>query len=260
MKTKTKVITGIFVILLSATLAVSVYQVVKDLSQQKKGKEDFAELLELCEITEQLQTTPETTASPDVTTEPEPGTTIRHDVAVLRKRNTDCIAWISIPDTEISYPVMHTPSEPQRYLRLNFDCKYSVSGVPFMDYRCTEESTNCIVYGHNMKNGTMFADLRFYTDKTFANKHPEILWETGTDSHVYSIYAVATVKKTDSWYNFIDADTEEEFKQQIVTLKSKALYTTDVEPIFGEKILTLSTCYGSEKNGRLIVVAVEKQS
>lgn len=256
MKTKTKVITSIFVILLSATLAVSVYQVVKDLSQQKKEEDDFAELQELCQITE--QPTPETTAEPDVTTEAEPDAAVKHDVTMLRKRNTDCIAWISIPDTEISYPVMHTPSEPQRYLRLNFDRKYSVSGVPFMDYRCTEESTNCIVYGHNMKNGTMFADLISYTDKSFCETHPEILWETGTDSHVYSIYAVATVKKTDSWYNFIDADTEEEFKQQIVTLKSKALYTTDVEPIFGEKILTLSTCYGSEKNGRLIVVAVEK--
>lgn len=258
MKTKTKVITSIFVILLSATLAVSVYQVVKDLSQQKKEEDDFAELQELCQITE--QPTPETTAEPDVTTEAEPDAAVKHDVTMLRKRNTDCIAWISIPDTEISYPVMHTPSEPQRYLRLNFDRKYSVSGVPFMDYRCTDESANFVVYGHHMKNGTMFADLRFYTDKTFANKHPDILWETETDSHVFSVYAAATVNKTDSWYGFIDVDTENDFIRQIDSLKSKSLYTTENEPRFGEKLLTLSTCYGSSKDGRLIVVAVEKQS
>lgn len=254
MKTKTKVITSIFVILLSATLAVSVYQVVKDLSQQKKEEDDFAELQELCQITE--QPTPETTAEPDVTTEAEPDAAVKHDVTMLRNRNTDCIAWISIPDTEISYPVMHTPSEPQRYLRLNFDRKYSVSGVPFMDYRCTDESSNSIVYGHNMKNGTMFADLIFYTDKSFCETHPIIQWETGTEIRYYTIYAVAAVNKVDAWYSFIDADTEQEFADRIRTLKSKSLYTTDNEPRFGKKLLTLSTCYGSGKDGRLIVVGI----
>lgn len=255
MKTKTKTIVGIFILLLSAALAVSVYQVWSNHSQQKKDKDDFTELQEICEIAKPTQTTPETAENPAENSESD---ALRHDVSQLRKINSDCIAWISIPDTEISYPVMHSPTEPQRYLRQNFYREYSISGVPFLDYRCTSDSANLVVYGHHMKNGTMFADLISYTDKSFCEKHPTIQWETETEIRYYTIYAVAAVSKTDSWYSFIDADTEDEFKEQIASLKSKALYVTDNEPMYGEQLLTLSTCYGSGDDGRLIVIGAER--
>ena len=73
--------------------------------------------------------------------------------------NNDCFGWLSISGTNINYPVMHTPNNPQEYLHKNFYGEYSQNGVPFLDSRCAEDSSNLIVYGHNMNNGTMFADL-----------------------------------------------------------------------------------------------------
>ena len=65
---------------------------------------------------------------------------------------------------KIAYPVMHTPSNPQKYLNKNFYGEYSYSGTPFLDSRCSADSTNLIIYGHHMNNGTMFADLCNYTE------------------------------------------------------------------------------------------------
>lgn len=73
---------------------------------------------------------------------------------------------------------MHTPSDPQKYLRRNFYGKYSQSGVPFLDGRCDLQSTNLIIYGHNMKNGTMFSDLKKYVDRDFLNAHRTVKFET----------------------------------------------------------------------------------
>ena len=69
----------------------------------------------------------------------------------LFAQNSDCIGWLCIPDTQLSYPVMHTPDNPQKYLRRSFYGEYSQSGVPFLDWRCGLQSDHLIVYGHNMK-------------------------------------------------------------------------------------------------------------
>lgn len=79
-----------------------------------------------------------------------------HSISELTSMNSDCFGWISIKGTNINYPVMHTPDNPQMYLNRNFYCEYSFSGVPFLDGRCSADSTNLIIYGHHMNNGTMF--------------------------------------------------------------------------------------------------------
>ena len=84
----------------------------------------------------------------------------------LFEANGDCIGWICIPNTAVNYPVMFTPEEPQKYLRKNFEGEYSVSGIPFLDGASTPECDNLIVYGHNMKNGTMFSDVTQYRDNS----------------------------------------------------------------------------------------------
>ena len=91
-----------------------------------------------------------------------------HSISELISMNSECFGWISIAGTNINYPVMHTPSNPQKYLNKNFYGEYSYSGTPFLDSRCSADSTNLIIYGHHMNNGTMFADLCNYTNiRTF---------------------------------------------------------------------------------------------
>lgn len=155
------------------------------------------------------------------------------DVSALVQQNDDCIGWISIPDTNIDYPVMHTPDDPEYYLRRNFKGKYSAMGVPFMDYRCKLNGDHLIVYGHNMLNGTMFSNLKYFLKESYRSAHPEIYFDTVEGRSVYEITLVKRVSNVDEWYR-------------------------NLHPSDGKKYLTLSTCYGDEED-RLIIVSVKKE-
>lgn len=178
----------------------------------------------------------------------------------LFKKNSECIGWVYIKDTPIDYPVMHTPDDPKKYLYMNFEKEYSSSGTPFLDGRCNINSDNCIIYGHNMRNGQLFASLKEYVDSTYCEKHPEVEFETVNGNNVYKIFAVVSLKESDDWYNFVDAPNHKNFKNNVSTIMKKALYTTGIKPKYGQQMVTLSTCYGSDKDGRLIIVAVNTNS
>ena len=91
-----------------------------------------------------------------------------HDLAALHEQNPDIVGWIKIDDTRVDYPVMWTPDDPEFYLRRNFQKEDSVAGTPFLDAASTMPgSSNWLIYGHNMKNGTMFHDTLKYEDKAF---------------------------------------------------------------------------------------------
>lgn len=260
--------------LLSAVTALSGVMIGREISDRQKEKEDFSALAALVyrpPATEAEMTESPATAAPakETTTRPEsePSTTAeesesepsRRNLAPLYAQNMDFFGWLCISGTEIDYPVMHTPSDPQKYLRRNFDGKYSVSGVPFLDYRCSAESDNLIVYGHNMKNGTMFGTLKKFTDSKFLEAHPVIELETADECAYYEIFAVITVKKIDDWYSFIDAENEAEYTEWIELIRSKAILTADTVPAYGRRLLTLSTCHGSAGDGRLLVVAMAQE-
>lgn len=108
-----------------------------------------------------------------------------------------------------------------------------------------------------MKNGTMFSSLRNYTDPAFCAVHPVIEFQTADGAEQYTVFAVAAVQKNDDWYSFIHAAGSENFSEQTAAILQKSLYDTGVTPVYGQQIITLSTCYGSGKNGRLIVAAVK---
>lgn len=180
-----------------------------------------------------------------------------HSVSDLLSMNPDCFAWISIAGTNISYPVMHTPDNPQKYLNKSFYGEYSQSGVPFLDSRCTEDSSNLIVYGHNMNNGTMFADLCNYTDYSYFTQHPTVVLETKNGVSVYTVFAVMKVKVDDDWYRFITADTKRDYDSKIKYAKTHSMYDTRITPEYSKQLITLSTCYGGNSDNRILVLAVE---
>ena len=180
-----------------------------------------------------------------------------HSVADLLSMNPDCFGWLSIAGTNINYPVMHTPNNPQEYLHKNFYGEYSQSGVPFLDLRCAEDSSNLIVYGHNMNNDTMFADLCNYSDYSYFTQHPTVVLETKNGILVYTVFAVMKVKADDDWYRFITADTKRDYDSKINYAKTHSLYDTRITPEYSKQILTLSTCYGGNSDNRILVLAVE---
>ena len=176
------------------------------------------------------------------------------------EQNADCIGWICIPGTAVDYPLMHTPEDSEKYLRKDFYGAYSINGVPFLDGRCSLESANLIIYGHNMKNGTMFGSLKNYTDASYYAEHPTIELETAAGKALYTIFSVMKVQKEDAWYRFLIVDTETDFLHQIRYARECALYDTGIIPTYGQQLLTLSTCYGSSGgDGRLLIVAAKTE-
>ena len=158
MRTRNKPTLIFFCLLLSAAVLAGV-NIYTELKERQKEKEDFAAVSQIAEPTvTAAQTESELTERPAA----------ERNIQALITENADCIGWLSIDGTTISYPVMHTPSDPQKYLRRNFYGKYSQSGVPFLDGRCDLQNSNLIIYGHNMRNGTMFSDLKRYIRTGFA--------------------------------------------------------------------------------------------
>lgn len=222
MRTRNKLVLIFFCLLLSAAAVLAGVKIYSELREQQKEKEDFAVVSQIAEPTV-------TTAQTE--SEPAEQSAAERNIQALIAENSDCIGWLSIDGTNISYPVMHTPSEPQKYLRRNFYGRYSQSGVPFLDGRCNLQSTNLIIYGHNMKNGTMFSDLKKYVDRDFLNAHRTVKFEMVDGIRYYTVAEVLKTNTSDAWYNRITAE--------------------------GGRRLVLSTCYGSGKDGRLLIIAAE---
>ena len=163
----------------------------------------------------------------------------------------------------IDYPVMQTPADPNYYLKHDFERNYTDYGFSFMQADCDAlaPSDNLIIYGHNMKDGSMFADLAKYRSKDFWQSHKTVWFDTALGSSAYEVFAVIhTTVQADAadafpFYRFVDAASTEEFADYVSACKARALYDTGISAEYGDKLLTLSTCDNITDNGRLLVIA-----
>ena len=181
----------------------------------------------------------------------------------LYLENADMVGWIQIEGTGIDYPVMQTPADPNYYLKHDFEKHYTDYGCPFMQADCDAQapSDNLIIYGHNMKDGSMFADLAKYRSKDFWQAHKTVWFDTALGNCAYEIFAVThtTVQADDAdafpFYRFVNAATPEDFADYVSACQARALYDTGISAEYGDKLLTLSTCDNITDNGRLLVIA-----
>lgn len=232
MRTRNKPVLIFFCLLLSAAAVLSGINIYSELRQQQKEKEDFKTVAEIAELPmTEAPAESVTDTETETSAEPTEQSATEHNIPALIAVNGDCIGWLSIDGTSISYPVMYTPSEPQKYLRRSFYGQYSQSGVPFLDGRCSTVGGNLIIYGHNMKNGTMFSDLKKYVNIEYLNTHRTVKFETVDGSRYYTVTEVLKTNTSNAWYNRITCEDG--------------------------RHLILSTCYGSGKDGRLLIIAAE---
>ena len=211
------------------------------------------------EETVPTQTEPETVE----VTDPKTGQTrlILPEFEALYTMNSDIVGWMSIPCIEVDYPVMHTPNNPEYYLRRNFDKKKNTRGCLFVQADCDVfgPSDNITIYGHRMRDGTMFGKLNKFCSKSYRDENPYIFFDTLTERHTYEIMSVflttASVGEGFRYHAFVEAETEAEFDTFVKQCKKLALYDSGVEAEYGDKLICLSTCEYSQTNGRLVVVA-----
>ncbi len=188
--------------------------------------------------------------------------------------NPDWIGWLKIEDTNFSYPVMKRQGDSEYYLHRDFDGNYSFYGTPFLDSRCTLESDNCIIYGHNINGGRMFGQLLAYTDENYYRKHSEIKLRAEEKRRKYEIVSVIQTNTTSPVYHFTEVGNWEEYSGYVHTILSNSLYHTKLgdkmereqeeetlEEFFHKyQFLTLSTCRSwAGHNARLLVVAAREK-
>lgn len=180
----------------------------------------------------------------------------------LKSLNEDVVGWLEIKGTAINYPVMYTPDRPQYYLNRNFYKEYSISGTPFLDEELELEplSDNLIIYGHNMKNGSMFHTLVNYKEQTFWEQNQQITFETHKEQYIYDIFAVINVnvdtQDAQIIYTTQSFQYEKQFKQYMEAIKRNEFYQTGIEPTYGSQLITLSTCETGKDNERILVIGV----
>ena len=194
----------------------------------------------------------------------------------LLAQNADAVGYISIPGTKVNYPIVQRRNEEdgnEYYLDKSFNLEPSKAGSIYLDYRndfdrvedgrrVCENSTNLVVYGHNMDNLSMFGSLKNYrNDWGYYSKHPLITLCSNYQTYTYKIFAFfiidgedETETKFDCW-NTLNFNSEEEFYNYVNSAKRRALQLNGVDVQYGDQLLTLFTCSGIFDEARLVVMA-----
>lgn len=200
---------------------------------------------------------------------------------MLLKQNKDIAGWLKIEGTDVDYPVLKDPGEipagieyygneaytaNEFYLHHALNGNYEFAGSLYMDYRNdfggveSRQSENIVIYGHNMANNTMFGSLRRYRqDPTYYRQYPFIEFSSNYEDYTYVV--VAWLITGGNWYSdFIywdmeELDSEEDFNYYMDCVREKQLGDTGIDVKYGDKLLTLSTCYADEDNSRFLIIA-----
>lgn len=173
----------------------------------------------------------------------------------LIKINSDIIGWLNVPGTAIDYPVVKT-TDNSYYLTHNFNKENSAQGAIFMDFRNigNGEDKNTILYGHNMKDGSMFEGLCSYKDEAFLTQHPIIEFDTLDKAIKWQIFSIY-VTDTNFYYIQTAFTKPSDFMLLLSQMQKRSLFTTKVNITEADNILTLSTCSYEFNNARFVVEA-----
>lgn len=239
------------IILCCIFLAIAIYaayNIIKIQSEYKKSVDAYKKL----DNYTMEQTTSETSGESEeepVKEKPYPEV----DFAGLKSVNSDVIGWIYVPDTEINYPIVHT-SDNDYYLDHLVDRTQNPAGAIFLDTRNPSDFSDLhsIIYGHHMKNGSMFAALKGYKKQDFFDGHKTGYLITQDAAYSIDFFAghVANVEEN-AWQ--LDFDDAADFDNWIKSLKEVSAFKSDIEPQYGDRIFTLSTCSYEFDDARFVL-------
>lgn len=240
------------------------------------GKEDKKEVSSVADVLEPVTEAPTEPELPKIENfSDEPGMTGL--AKLLLHENKDVVGYIKISNTLVDYPVVQYQGEDPEingndyYLHNDLYGDYLESGTIFMDYRDvfnadeSKQSENIVLYGHNMLSGAKFATLHYYRqDSSFYDENPIIEFSSNYRDYKYIIfgYFVTSGDYGESYYgeefaywDQEELDTEEEFNKYVETVHDRSMISPDIDVAYGDKLLTLSTCYMDEDNSRFLVIA-----
>lgn len=234
--------------------------------------------------TQEAPDTVEQTAPPETTPEPEPEPNLfagreypdlsefevperEIDLAGLRETNPDIYAWLYVPDTNVDYPVLQREGDADYYLTHDLEGAESAAGSIFTQYYNSKDWTDnhTVIYGHNMKNKSMFATLHNYEDSQFFDEHRYFYVYTPEYTLVYQVFAAYRSSNTHLLlnYNMGDHDSFQQYLDSVLSQDGIGVnIDRDIQVDADDHIVTLSTCLGGYAQNRYLVqgklAAVEK--
>lgn len=242
----------IIIFLLTIVLILSLMYILKQLSDKEKVKEE-SNLLSSIEIEENKITNEKTRRM--------------LQVEELEKENSDIVGWIEIKNSNINYPVLQS-SDNDFYMTHNYKKENNTYGSIFLDksYDWSIPSSNLLLYGHNLQDGTLFHDILNYKDKSYYEEHPVIRFTTEKEDYEYEIIAAfysrvyyKSEKNVFRYYYFVNAKNEKEYDEFVKNAKKASIYDTGKTAGYGEQLITLSTCSYHIEDGRFAVIAKKSQ-
>lgn len=253
------------IILLLLVVSLSIFQIIRTSLDYKRADDIYEELQnkyvdtipQQSEETEpekvdQAVTAPSTTEISPEGSLREP-TKISVDFETLLADNKEIVGWLYCPDTPINYPVVQA-KDNNKYLRADLNGKYLVSGTLFVDYRngVIGEDRNYVIYGHNMKNGTMFGSLLKYKDQGYYDSHSTMLYLTPEGEYTVELVAGFVVSSTDMIYQ-TNPDTEE-YRDYLDTSMGKSTFRSNVTLSDEDRLVVLSTCSYEFDSARYVLI------
>lgn len=170
----------------------------------------------------------------------------------LKEVNEDIIAWIQLPAVGISYPVVQADNNDY-YLHRSVDKEYLYAGSIFIDYLNSPrfDNFNTVMYGHNMRDGSMFAKLKEYNDEETYLTCPYFWLYTPEGDYLYKIFSIYTAAaKSDSY--IVRFSSNQNFLDWLQDMKEKSVISTETDISQGDKIVTLSTCTGNSTERQIV--------
>jgi len=182
---------------------------------------------------------------------PAPEETVNQGVIDLQAKYPDVVGWLTVPGTKIDYPFVWY-EDNDYYLRRDLNGDHATAGTLFMDYRCEKDfsSPNTIIYGHHMKNGSMFGTLKAFAGKEFFDAHTQGTVYLPRETLTLEFFAYLVVKHTDS--EIYSAQPGEGYLDYV---RQNARQYRDIGLTGGDKIVTLSTCSYEFQNARMVLLA-----
>lgn len=169
------------------------------------------------------------------------------DFDALRKTGADIIGWLTLPDTAINYPVTQA-DDNEYYLHHLYDGTYNKVGCLFADHENQEDFSdrNTIIYGHNMRDGSMFATLNEYDEQSYFDGHPQMYLVTPGGGYVVEIFTAFVAKPSESGSDTspwrLNWKDDGAYTTWLSEMAGRSVIETDVTVTSSDKVLTLSTC------------------
>ena len=246
-----KTVLIIFLLMIIAQCAWEIWSI---LSDYKKGNDTYEEAASFVSIPEKREEPISEESAIELAEEDEIDWPVV-DFDALREINPDIVGWIYIEDTNINYPIAQGPDNSY-YLSHMYNKQWDGYGCIFMDYLNSSDFSdpNSVIYGHHMKNGSMFHDLDGYKGQEFYETHKTAYLLTPEKNYQIILFAgyVASLKD-DAWK--VDF-SEEEFELWYMKAIERSCFDSGIVPTPQSKIITLSTCSYEFNNARFVVLGI----